>query len=370
MKSTGLHRAPELSDYFEQVSKGFENLSELTESDIQIATSKKNLVFETDKVRLFKYQKLEGVKPADKHPVLVAYSLIGSYKMLDLQPDRSVIRNMLEEGLDVYIIDWGQSNRADRWLSFEDFILQYMNDCVEYICSAHHVESASLLGICEGGVFATCFASLYPEKVRSLALAVTPIDFHADENADLKPEQGHLNRLLRNFSRHELEEMIDAYGQLPGEMSGLAFLEMTLVKSLTKYQWDAVKSLSGERKQVLNFLRMEKWLVDRPNHPGEAAKQWLIDLYNENQLANGEFTLQGKKINLKKINMPVLNIFSRDDHIVPPPTSKALKKLVSKTCNYQELELPAGHIGAFVSSKANRAFSNAVSESIPKLSGQ
>ena len=64
---------------------------------------------------------------------------------------------------------------------------------------------------------------------------------------------------------------------------------------------------------------MEKWLVDRPNHPGE-AKQWLIDLYNENQLANGEFTLQGK-INLKKINMPS-NIFSRDDHIVPPPTSK------------------------------------------------
>ena len=72
MKSTGLNRAPELSDYFEQISKGFENLSELTESDIQIATSKKNLVFETDKVRLFKYQKLEGVKPADKHPVLVA----------------------------------------------------------------------------------------------------------------------------------------------------------------------------------------------------------------------------------------------------------------------------------------------------------
>ena len=128
-----------------------------------------------------------------------------------------------------------------------------------------------------------------PRKIKSLALAVTPIDFHADEHADLKPEQGHLNRCLRNFSREELEEMIDAYGQLPGEVSGLAFLEMTLVKSLTKYQWDAVKSLAGDRKQVLNFLRMEKWLVDRPNHPGEAAKQWLIDLYNENPV--GERTI-------------------------------------------------------------------------------
>ena len=66
--------------------------------------------------------------------------------------------------------------------------------------------------------------------------------------------------MSQEFSREELEEMIDAYGQLPGEVSGLAFLEMTLVKSLTKYP-DAVKSLAGDRKQVLNFLRMEKWLV-------------------------------------------------------------------------------------------------------------
>ena len=370
MKSRELDSAPELSDYFEKVSKGFENLSELSGSDIKIATSKKHLVFSSDKVRLFKYEELEGVKSAGRLPVLVAYSLIGSYKMLDLQPDRSVIRNMLEAGLDVYIIDWGKTNRADRWLAFEDFILGYMGDCVEYICSTHKIKSLSLLGVCEGGVFAACFASLYPEKVKSLALAVTPIDFHADEGAKLKPDQGHLNRLLRNFSRQELEEMIDAYGQLPGEVSGFAFLEMTLVKSLTKYQWDAIDSLSGERKQVLNFLRMEKWLVDRPNHPGEAAKQWLIDLYNENRLAKGEFELEGTKINLRNLNMPVLNIYSRDDHIVPPPTSRALRHLVPKQCNYQELELPAGHIGAFVSSKANRAFSSAVFESIPKLPAQ
>ena len=83
--------------------------------------------------------------------------------MLDLQPDRSVIRNLLLEGLDVYIIDWGSLNKSDRWLSFDDYIDSYLADCVDFITREHDVADLSLMGVCEGGVFAASYASLYPE---------------------------------------------------------------------------------------------------------------------------------------------------------------------------------------------------------------
>jgi polyhydroxyalkanoate synthase len=101
----------------------------------------------------------------------------------------------------------------------------------------------------------------------------------------------------------------------------------------------------------LNFLRMEKWIADRPHHPGEAAKQWLKDLYQNNKLVRSEFILGGRKVDLKNITAPVLNVFAKDDHIIPPATSQALDGKIG-TDDYTELALPGGHVGVFVGGKA------------------
>ncbi|HCD27112.1 MAG TPA: class III poly(R)-hydroxyalkanoic acid synthase subunit PhaC [Gammaproteobacteria bacterium] len=353
-----LDQQKEFEDYFDKVGSSINNFVSLPDSEVKIGETPKEEVLKLDKVTLYRYFPLDGVKPANTRPLLIAYSLIGSYTMLDLQRDRSVIRNLLLQGQAVYVIDWGHPNKSDKWLSFDDYVESYLSDCVDYICDHHNLSAISLLGICEGGVFAACYASLHPERIASLALAVTPIDFHADQGASTEESVGYLNRLLRKFSRAELEAMIDAFGYLPGETTGLVFLEMTLVKSITKYNWELLDSLAGDRDKVLNFLRMEKWLLDRPHHPSEAAKHWLIDLYNENRLVKGEFELEGEKVRLSQLSMPVLNIFAKHDHIVPPATSKALQKHLSRQTKYEELELNAGHIGAFVSGKANQAFSD------------
>jgi polyhydroxyalkanoate synthase subunit PhaC len=106
-----------------------------------------------------------------------------------------------------------------------------------------------------------------------------------------------------------------------------------------------------DEKKFLNFLRMEKWLADRPHHPGEAAKQWLKDLYQDNKLIRNEMELNGQRVDLGNITMPVLNIFAKDDHIIPPATSQALAKQVGSK-DYSELALPGGHIGVFVGGKS------------------
>jgi polyhydroxyalkanoate synthase len=106
---------------------------------------------------------------------------------------------------------------------------------------------------------------------------------------------------------------------------------------------------------------MEKWLADRPHHPGEAAKQWLKELYQENRLVDGSFILSGRQVNLKSITAPVLNVFALDDHIIPPDTSRALgAKIGSK--DYTEIPLPGGHVGLFVSSKSQGKLSKSIAD--------
>ena len=107
-------------------------------------------------------------------PVLIVYGLIGRYTMADLQEDRSLVRNLLKLGVDLYVVDWGNPSRADRWLTLDDYIDGYLADCVQVICERHGIDKVSLLGICEGGVFTTCYAALHPETVKSLVLTITP----------------------------------------------------------------------------------------------------------------------------------------------------------------------------------------------------
>ena len=106
-----------------------------------------------------------------------------------------------------------------------------------------------------------------------------------------------------------------------------------------------------DEKKFLNFLRMEKWLTDRPDHAGQAAKECLQELYQENKLINNTWKLGGRDVDLRKISMPVLNIYALADHIIPPATSRVLDGKLG-TSDYTELGLPGGHIGLFVSTKS------------------
>ena len=96
---------------------------------------------------------------------------------------------------------------------------------------------------------------------------------------------------------------------------------------------------------------------------GSAVATYLPLLRNnENKLVTNEFELDGNKVDLANLSMPVLNIYAKHDHIVPPCTSRALKDYLDADLDYEELELNAGHIGAFVSGKANQMFSDKIAD--------
>ncbi len=337
----------DMLNFSQQFAKGAETMARVNAKDIEVGTSEKTLVAEFDKVKLYHYKTLVKDKPKTD-PVLIVYGLVGRYTMIDLQEDRSLVRNLLLRGVDLYVVDWGYASRADQYLNFDDYVAYYLDECVAAICRENTIDSINLFGICEGGVFTALYAAQNPEKVSNLVVSITPIDFAADQEDD-DPSHGFINLWMRNLAAEDIEAMIAAYGNLPGEVMGSVFQAMTPVKSMVKYNLDFI-DIAADDSKLLNFLRMEKWLADRPHHPGAAAKQWLIDLYKNNLLVKGEFVLAGEKVNLQTITMPVLNVYAERDHIVPPPCCKALKKYVGSK-DYTELALPSGHVGIYISSR-------------------
>jgi len=331
----------------EKIARGATLFSKLRDDDVAIATTPKEEVWRQDKVSLHHYLPLSEKKV--KTPVLIVYGLIGRYTMADLQEDRSLVRNLLKLGVDLYVVDWGNPSRADRWLTLDDYIEGYLGDCIAHICEHHNIHQVSLLGICEGGVFTTCFAALHPEQVKSMVLTITPIDFHGD-TVENRLGHGFINIWTRSLAPEDIDRLIEAYGNLPGEFMGSVFSQMTPMRTLMKYNLDLLEVVDDDKK-FLNFLRMEKWIADRPHHPGEAGKQWLKDLYQDNKLITDQFIINSRKVELGNITMPVLNVFAKDDHIIPPATSQALGAKVG-TKDYSELQLPGGHVGVFVGGKS------------------
>lgn len=342
--------AREFSEFLSKIETAQKNLAAINNQEIEIATTPKEPVHRSEKSVLYHYCKEE--KPSELAPVIIIYGLIGRQTMVDLQSDRSLVKNLMSKGVDIYEIDWGEPTRADRWLSIDDYVDDFIDEYVDWVREKSGFDKVTILGICEGGTFSAIYASLYPEKVNRLMLAITPIDFHGDRQSN-RIEHGLINLWVRNVGENILDELIELYGCMPGELMGYVFQMMTPMKTLTKYNLDLIQAAS-HLPVLENFLRMEKWIADRPDHPGEAARQWFVDYYQKNKLVSGEITVNGRAVDLANITMPVLNLFATHDHIIPPECSRPLGQFVG-TSDYTEIEVNSGHVGLFVSGKSQQA---------------
>src|SRR5215510_14093526 len=114
-----------------KVAAGMEQLRTIKDEQVEIATTPKDEILRTDKVTLYRYRPLTEAQV--RTPVLIVYSLIGRHTMTDLQEDRSLVRNLLGLGVDLWVVDWGNPSRADRWLSIDDYIDGYLAECVRVI---------------------------------------------------------------------------------------------------------------------------------------------------------------------------------------------------------------------------------------------
>jgi polyhydroxyalkanoate synthase len=335
----------ELGELSEKTIKGLQTIS--TIEKIDVGTAPKELVFEEDKLQLYHYVQ-EG-KVTCKVPVLIVYALVNRQYMLDLQPDRSLIRKLLQKGLDIYIIDWGYPTKQDMYVTLDDYIDEYLNDCVDFITKTTPAKKVNLMGICQGGTFSTIYAALYPEKVQNLVTLVTPIDFDTHD------------ALLFSWSDYmDADKLAEVFRVVPGEFLNAGFLMMApFTLNIRKYV--EMIDIMEDREKLLNFLRMEKWIFDSPGQAGAAYSRFIKEMYQQNKLVKGSFQINGKKVDLKNITMPLLNIYASTDHLVPPSSTKPLNDLVGST-DKSLYEFKGGHIGVFVGSKSQKELAPNISK--------
>jgi polyhydroxyalkanoate synthase subunit PhaC len=315
-----------------------ENL--LNAEKIDTGVSPKHPVYAEDKLVLYRYDTPEGVTP-EPVPLLIVYALVNRPYMTDIQEDRSTIKGLLATGQDVYLIDWGYPDQADRAITLDDYINGYLDRCVDHIRQAHGLEKINILGICQGGAFSLMYSAMHQDKVKNLVTMVTPVDFKTPDNL--------LSAWVQNI---DIDLAVDTMGNIPGELLNWTFLSLKPF-SLTGQKYVNMVDVLDDPDKVKNFLRMEKWIFDSPDQAGETFRQFIKDFYQNNGFINGGVTLGGQELDLKQITCPVLNIYAMQDHLVPPDASKALKYLTEST-DYTELAFPGGHIGIYVSGKAQK----------------
>jgi polyhydroxyalkanoate synthase len=327
--------AAEMSEFAARMTLATQQLATL---DVRPeGCSARTEAFRIEKTVLWRYA--PTAPAAGTAPLVICYALVNRPYMLDLQPDRSLIRGLLARGLDIYLVDWGYPGREDSGLSLDDYLNRHLGACIDRVRDAHGVPSVNLLGVCQGGTMSVCHAALHPERVRNLVTMVTPVDFHTDDF------------LLAKWARKlDVDGLVDALGNVPGELLNAAFVALMPLR-LTARKYAGLADIAHDRGALENFLRMERWIQDSPDQAGTAFRQFVRWFFQENRLVRGGLEIGGRAVDPRRIACPVLNVYAAQDHLVPPSASRPLAGLVSSG-DYTPFEFGGGHIGIYVSRSA------------------
>jgi polyhydroxyalkanoate synthase subunit PhaC len=172
---------------------------------------------------------------------------------------------------------------------------------------------------------------------------VTPTNFDTDK--------GLLHQWMKQI---DPDTLVNTYGNLPAHVMNFGFLLLNPARLMLDKYVGFMEHMDN-KQFVENFLRMEKWIFDSPDLPGAVFRKFIRDCYQQNLLIQSKLTVGGRPVNLKKLTMPLLNIYGQYDHLVPPEACDRLTKAVGSK-DTEDICLRTGHIGIYVSSKTQREF--------------
>lgn len=330
--------------FAEKTAQGCLKMSQVVTMAYHHSTRKK--IYQCDKVTLYHYQ--PKVKNPHAVPVLVVFATVNRPEILDIFPEQSFIGGLLANGLDVYLLDWGYPDANDQAISITDYVTHYLHLCVQQVIEHARQPKINLLGICQGGLICLCYSILF-QTINKLVLISTPVDFHTEDNV-----------IGKIFRQMDVDAFISVMGNIPGLWLTQFFISLRPFELVGKKYLRFVDQIEDETKTE-RFLHVEKWLYDAPDQTAASFRALIKECYQENKLVKGEFYIGNKRIDLKKLTIPVFNVLASEDEIVPVSASRALKAFVSADC-YTEQAFPSGHIGIYVSEKVAKTMPNEIAK--------
>jgi len=322
--------------------KRLKNLASLlTRPKPPVGTTPADVVHRENKWRLLRYK-----RPADRPrkfqtPVLLVPSLINRHYVMDLLPGKSMAEDLVAAGHDVYCIDWGTPGDEDRFVTFDDVCDKYLGRAIRHVARTSPRNKAHVLGYCLGGTLATIHAAARPEHIASLLLLAAPVSFTDD---------GPLAVWTRS-PKFDVGSIVEGFGNVPWQLMQGAF--HLLRPTLTMAKAVGVIDRAANDEFLDGFLAIETWGNDNVSFPGECYKEYIEQLYRGNGLMEGTFSLSTIPVRLENIECPVSCVVFEHDNIVPWQSAAVLLDRVSSKDKVL-LKLPGGHVGAVVSTAAQK----------------
>ena len=267
-------------------------------------------------------------------------SLINPPDVLDIDPKRSLLRWLATQGLRPLLLDWGSPLPEERELSVAGHVETMLLPLIDAIGMP-----VSLVGYCLGGTMAIAAAAMRP--VTALALIATPWRF-GDYPESTRAALADLWRTA--------EPATDALGVLPMEILQAAFWRLDPKRTIAKYEAHGLRDPANPQSQA--FVRLEDWANDGPPLTRGAARELFLDLFADDAPGKGKWRVGGTNIDPRALTMPVLEIASTIDRIVPAATTPGVGER-------HDLEL--GHVGMIVGSRAKQSLWEPLAEWLSRV---
>jgi polyhydroxyalkanoate synthase len=308
--------------------------------DAPIGETPRDVVWTHRGTTLYRYRSTARQHPI---PVLLVFALINRPEIFDLRPGSSFVEFLLEEGFDVFLVDWGVPDEEDADTGLAELVCDELHWAVRETLRAAGEEELTLLGWCMGGTLCAMYCALHPVgAARNAVLLTTPID---PSNSLYAQWVGH--------DQFDVDLIADRYRAIPG--SGIDFANK-LMKPVTNYVTTyrrLFQSILDGTHTRLGHQAMAKWVADNPPFPSRAYRDWITWMYKENRLVAGRLRLREQRVDLRRIEQNLLVVTAGADHIAPPEGTVPILELVSSE-DVTHFDRPGGHIGLIAGSKAKR----------------
>lgn len=284
-------------------------------------------------------------------PIVLVPPLAASTLIFDLLPERSLVRYLLAEGYEVYLVDFGEPHREHAHLGVREYTMKMLPAALAAARKHAGEQDISLFGYCMGGLFCLIYAGVMRDAhIRNIVTVASPIDMHDSTlAAKILVLLNTPTHWVRKFTSWRLHDIKHSYLQVPGWMNSLAFKSTNPIGSLLTY-WDLLINLA-DRDYVEVHTTTSRWFDRMLDYPGGIVQDFFVKVGLDNALATGRIQLGDEHAEFKRINCALLAIAGENDTLVGENSARKVMDVVD-TQDKTFAMAPGGHAGVFAGGKA------------------